>query len=355
MTNPTHFPAADGIRGFACLIVLALHTVVIFFEATNPALAGAPKIGVWLFFVLSAFLLSSKLASTGFSWATLSDYAGGRALRIVPLFLISVLVYALAGVITWQQAVETMTLTAGPMHFWTIPVELKFYVALPAVVFVLAGAFRYAGTLGVALTTLAGIYIQQMLWPYWATPQSSIITSWYFSSFLCGTCIAICYRATDGARLAKYRDVLGSLILVAIIASIPGARYMLLDTPMTNDLLDKHLPLSILWCAFILLFVGGSGTIGELLQHKWIVLVGAWSYPIYLFHFLILVVTAKFFPGNLPAAAGAFIASIIVGGLVHKWVEFPLNKLRTRTTERRKAAITSQAGHHAVAGAGKRH
>lgn len=338
MVSPTHFPAADGIRGFACLIVLAVHTVAIFFESTNPALTGAGKIGVWLFFVLSAFLLSNKLSSTGFSWAALSEYASGRVIRIVPLFLISVLVYALAGVITWQQAVETMTLTAGPMHFWTIPVELKFYVVLPAVVFVLAGAFRYAGILGVALTTLAGIYIQQMLWPYWATPQSSIITSWYFSSFLCGTCIAICYRATNSVRVEKYLDVLGSLILVAIIASTPGARYLLLDTPMTNDLLDKHLPLSILWCGFILLYVGGRGMIGALLQHKWIALIGVWSYPIYLFHFLVLVVTAKVFPGNLLAAAGAFTASIIFGGLVHQWVEVPLNKLRGRTTSPRGAA-----------------
>lgn len=54
------FEGADGIRGLACLIVLCTHAVAMFFNSTYMALAGMGKVGVWLFFVLSAFLCNNS-------------------------------------------------------------------------------------------------------------------------------------------------------------------------------------------------------------------------------------------------------------------------------------------------------
>lgn len=85
---------ADGIRGLACLIVLITHAVNMFFIGT-PYLHGTGRIGVWLFFVLSAFLLTYKFERSGFSLLSISNYVIGRVLRIIPLFLISVVVYRL--------------------------------------------------------------------------------------------------------------------------------------------------------------------------------------------------------------------------------------------------------------------
>ena len=64
------FEGADGIRGVACLIVICIHAIAIFFPSTRDLMAGAGKIGVWLFFVLSAFLLTSKFMRSGFERKT---------------------------------------------------------------------------------------------------------------------------------------------------------------------------------------------------------------------------------------------------------------------------------------------
>jgi peptidoglycan/LPS O-acetylase OafA/YrhL len=88
-------PELDGIRGVACLIVLVLHCVG--FSGIFPSIfgdggmVGIPKVGVWLFFVLSAFLLTLKHLDGPFSIEALTDYSVSRFLRIVPIGLIPTL------------------------------------------------------------------------------------------------------------------------------------------------------------------------------------------------------------------------------------------------------------------------
>src|SRR5690606_21941755 len=89
-----HLDALDGLRGLAVLIVIASHL-------SNarllpwPGVAGWGKGGVYLFFVLSAFLLTRALLrrplagfASGRLWA---DYALRRVLRIWPLYLVVLL------------------------------------------------------------------------------------------------------------------------------------------------------------------------------------------------------------------------------------------------------------------------
>lgn len=59
------YPAADGIRGLACLLVLCTHLPGFFLPDYGKYVTGTGKYGVWLFFVLSAFLLTSRLKPRG--------------------------------------------------------------------------------------------------------------------------------------------------------------------------------------------------------------------------------------------------------------------------------------------------
>ena len=63
---PPHDDFLDGLRGPAILLVVA-HSPVVFVFLPNVGRAG-----VYLFFVLSAFLLSRQLYNSGLSGATLS-------------------------------------------------------------------------------------------------------------------------------------------------------------------------------------------------------------------------------------------------------------------------------------------
>lgn len=72
------YPAADGIRGLACLLVLCTHLPGFFLPDYGKYVTGTGKYGVWLFFVLSAFLLTSRFKATGFGPGALWRYAVGR-------------------------------------------------------------------------------------------------------------------------------------------------------------------------------------------------------------------------------------------------------------------------------------
>ena len=83
--------ALDGMRGLAALIVILSHTSnssMFFFPYLNAY--GTGKSGVFLFFLLSSFLLSRALIKKGksaFSFTAMSAYAERRFFRIYPLYI----------------------------------------------------------------------------------------------------------------------------------------------------------------------------------------------------------------------------------------------------------------------------
>lgn len=182
-------PGADGVRGLACLVVLVTHAVSMFFPASAPYLAGTGKIGVWLFFVLSAFLLSYKFRQTGFgSWVVL-EYAVGRTLRIIPLFIVAVVFYRFfgsAGIDSWDLAHDAILFEKGFVHLWTVPVEFKFYFILPLFAFVVVKARAWLGSKGVLALFVVTVVLHQVIWPFWGTEINSTQLRWYLPCFLVG-------------------------------------------------------------------------------------------------------------------------------------------------------------------------
>src|SRR3954447_733875 len=91
------FPALDGLRGLAVLLVLLDHASdaeLRLFPGANMNRAG--KYGVYLFFVLSAFLLTHLLLLTPAEklarFRTWFTYFVRRFLRIFPLYALVLLV-----------------------------------------------------------------------------------------------------------------------------------------------------------------------------------------------------------------------------------------------------------------------
>ena len=100
MTNtaPTgkHFATLDGLRGIAVLTVVLSHLSLLDLNPFLINFAGIGKCGVYLFFVLSAFLLTYQFFERGlqsaFTAPALANYFWRRALRVLPLFYLVVLV-----------------------------------------------------------------------------------------------------------------------------------------------------------------------------------------------------------------------------------------------------------------------
>jgi peptidoglycan/LPS O-acetylase OafA/YrhL len=145
----------DGLRGIAVLFVLLDHasdSEMQLFPGANLNRLG--KYGVYLFFVLSAFLLTFQFYAkpreelvAGRTWR---DYAFRRFLRIFPLYTVVLLAMIAMEKLSFTDLWTHLLLQDGKRVFWTIAVEVKFYMLLPLLVLALFWAGRKRCWLGVA-------------------------------------------------------------------------------------------------------------------------------------------------------------------------------------------------------------
>jgi peptidoglycan/LPS O-acetylase OafA/YrhL len=160
-----YFPELDGLRGLAIIWVIIFHA---WYVAGNPAVRipigsatldltvvfALGYIGVYLFFVLSAFLLSFPFVNAFYSsqsFPSVRRYLWRRVLRIVPayygaIFLQVGLVPAqwyISSQASWQDILSHLTFLFNffPLMqetingaFWTLSIEMQFYLVLPFLV-----------------------------------------------------------------------------------------------------------------------------------------------------------------------------------------------------------------------------
>ncbi|MCA1778765.1 MAG: acyltransferase [Xanthomonadaceae bacterium] len=166
MKGQPFIPALHGLRGIAALAVFLFHWNG-FFPALNIEYRSINALGLewhpfrlihfgWLgvslFFILSGYLLGGQLKQKTLDFRTLSVYWSRRFLRIYPAvwFQMSLLL-ALAALVaevsvpalSWAELLHNLALwihlppwMTRPVNgmWWTLPVELSFYIVLPAII-----------------------------------------------------------------------------------------------------------------------------------------------------------------------------------------------------------------------------
>jgi peptidoglycan/LPS O-acetylase OafA/YrhL len=153
----SHVPALDGLRGVAIVAVM-LHNFSAIGDPTPTHVARAFEwgwMGVQLFFVLSGFLITRILLEADRTAGVLRAFLARRALRIVPLYAATLLVYFLIVPRVFDAptivAAESHQLwywlflsnwgdplgfgAPGLQHLWSIAVEIQFYLLWPLVAF----------------------------------------------------------------------------------------------------------------------------------------------------------------------------------------------------------------------------
>jgi peptidoglycan/LPS O-acetylase OafA/YrhL len=228
-TSPERYPCLDGIRGLAILFVLASHIS----NFRGMLFTGSGEFGVWLFFVLSSFLLSLYFFQQParivrpIEW---TNYAFRRFLRVYPLYIVAVIL----GCFYWQWgvggAIDTILLRTPT--YWAVFVEFRFYFLLPLIVV----GFEYSGRLNKLLPLLlmiVTIAVHYLIFPDGSTvlgyePWSSVnILFWeYLVVFVMGSFAAWGYVHTPRLRslLAASRaaDAAALLLVIASICAVPG-------------------------------------------------------------------------------------------------------------------------------------
>ena len=140
----------DGIRAIAALWVFATHATYMNLMPPILNFRGAGRAGVVLFFFLSAFLISGPFfrdQRKALTWQAWTTYGLRRLLRIVPLYFAVLLALFCADIEPFNRSTlstnasllaQHLIFQKGSSVFWTIVVEMRFYLVLPLLLIVSA-------------------------------------------------------------------------------------------------------------------------------------------------------------------------------------------------------------------------
>ena len=291
----------DGLRGLAIVGVVGFHTF--------PNWLTSGFTGVDIFFVISGYLLTSIILATSHNRDfSIKDFFLRRAKRIFPslflLFLISLFFgyffllddefYLLAkhiistillvpNYIFWQEInyFDNKSYTKPFLHLWSLGVEFQTYIFLPILfIFIKKKNYKIITVLSLIILLSFILNIQIANYDQQFSFYSQITRFW---QFLIGSLIAYYFLVKKTSHIENFflRNLLSILGLILIFLSffyIPEKKF-----PGFFSLLPT------LGTALILLSQDDTYLNKLILSNKFIVWIGLISFPLYLFHWPILV------------------------------------------------------------------
>lgn len=215
-----HYPALDGLRGVAILLVLFLHN----FGFMNYFFFG--WLGVDLFFVLSGFLITEILLNSLGQPGYLRNFYIRRVLRIFPLFYLALVLFLLVLPAAGGLGLETSYYTGNQFWFWTylqnwlfifrepfgdkillhtwsLAVEEQFYLVWPLLILVFQTPRRLLVVMLAILLLVA--FSRFLVWTYKVEDlaYSSLYTFTRIDGLCIGSMVAILQKINPGF-LKKY-------------------------------------------------------------------------------------------------------------------------------------------------------
>jgi peptidoglycan/LPS O-acetylase OafA/YrhL len=336
------FPLFDALRALAALSVLTYHVSYGGFNGLHPPwrdLASHLDVGVTIFFVISGFLLYRPFVLArlrGDPMPRAGAYAWRRFLRIVPAYWVALTVVALwlgysyvftpTGILTYYgfaQSHSSADSVRGIGQAWTLGVEICFYALLPLWALALrriarAARGRQLASEAIGLVLLVTVSVGYQLWvSHVITPQTPLAyTKWlpaFLDQFAIGMALAVASAAYQTAeRTRRMPRVLrqvssGGWVLAAVMywaLCIKVGRGSLETT--ARDPLLHHSLYSLVGLGVVapaVLFPAGRGFAGRVLRSRALLLLGLWSYGIYLYHVAVVTKLVSPMLDLLPSGA----------------------------------------------------
>lgn len=340
-----HFKALDGLRGVAVLLVLLSHSSnanIFFLEFLNFQRIG--KVGVYLFFVLSAYLLDRQIAlsfiTNKSSLTYWKNYFLRRFLRIYPLFVIALILHGVLTFIGLKTVIDEiidiplhMALVRGESIFWSIPVEFKYYFISPLIMW-LCHKFLKWNKMKLFVAFLLLLFTSILIELIYHLPLVSTIR--YFPIFLVGTFISIFELLYQDKikRLAspKMYNILGISAFTIIIITIPFYFEKIFGYQINFHSSIFYFPYSLIWGIILVASKYGKGFLNKVLEFKPLRFIGSISFSMYLFHILFLNFVYSSITPYLQIYV-FFILTIIFSSITFLIIERPLSKIRIHSTE----------------------
>ncbi|WP_336319119.1 acyltransferase [Streptomyces lavendofoliae] len=351
----------DHLRAVAAVLVVLYHGCQLlsariegrrFVPATdwlysqNPAatLVFEGHTGVALFMVLSGFIFTVGAYGKPVRYGR---FLTNRLLRVYPLYLV-VAVLGLATQVampTFQDLLRILTFATPTQPyggvFWTLCVEMQFYLVFPLLCRLLAE--RGPGAL---LRLLAAVSVlRALVWLSSPAPEPHTASLYLglagrIDQFLLGMLAAWVYVHHRDRLRARWLPPVALILALGLLWSFNQVHGFVSDSPLKLAWSGVE---GAVWALVVAAYVAGAreGPGGWLSRAA--ARLGEVSFSVYLTHFMVLTVTGEYvigaygwFPGALPPVWAAFAATLLVAlpltvavsfGTYHA-IELPFLRLR---------------------------
>jgi peptidoglycan/LPS O-acetylase OafA/YrhL len=295
-----HLAALDGLRGIALLLVVFSHASLIGIHMVPGIdMSGTGKTGVWLFFVLSSFLLMHQflqLDATGrLDAREWWRYAWRRVLRIYPLYIVFLLVCWLSPLdhymppMSAREVVDHLLVRRGFWLTWSIAVELKYYLVLPLLVLAYLHVARRRFLPATAMAAAAIVLHDRLAPPYHAYALWT-----YIVIFMVGSWVAVAHH--HAARHPRLRHRLrhvsagaACVLFVLLMAMTPSVWSLVVDAAVPLNHWHRSFTLfALLWGALLFCLLQAPASLQAMFAWWPLRVFGVVSFSGYLWHGLLL-------------------------------------------------------------------
>lgn len=379
MLDRSRFPELDGIRALAIVLVLLTH----FTPGRNSnlglvsalfKLADIGWAGVDLFFALSGFLITRILLSLEPTKGNFQRFLSRRILRLAPVYFLALFaVFLVVPVATNLYAVPSVSFQlpfwayasnyfpvgyefvgghAAVGHFWSLAVEVQFYLLWPFIVFSVASkralawicvVLLFAALLLRVVLTQAGIE--------WHVTYGYLPTR--MDGLLAGALVAVLHRGVNQPRAVATHVV--SAVFVVCLGLILCAAWVGMGGYIFSESRTNAVTVVRTFGPTCLALAFGAAIWLAIYRHPltmWLRFrpfsyLANWSYSVYVLHYLffpsmVSIVgpnrIADFFPVGPNTSVFVFfliasIASVVGGAIVYHYVERPILQSRWYTRQ----------------------
>lgn len=336
MTAPDHYkphyPALDGLRGAAIILVVLLHN----FRFVDYFHFG--WLGVDLFFVLSGFLITENLLYSLDKPYFLRNFYIRRLLRIFPLYylLLVICLFILPSINKnidmsyytgnqlwlWAFLQNWLFIFKSPygdqslLHTWSLAVEEQFYLLWPLIILLVR---KPRNLIIIATLVLALLVTTRMLMWFYKTDHFAYASFYTFTRIdgLCIGCIIALFMKINKTWISD------NMWILVVLTSLLNFAFYFLDIQYGNSL--PYFAFAG-YTTFPLLFgllayeavVGKTRIIQLLFANSVMKFFGKISYALYLFHWPIYIVftplVSQAFTSNtaMTAKQAVIISSLLV-------------------------------------------
>ncbi|MEZ5830671.1 MAG: acyltransferase [Dongiaceae bacterium] len=345
-SRAAHYRSLDGLRGLAALMVAYGHAGYFHWV---PLVSGCATIGVILFFFLSGFLMAHHYvpgAAFGAVGGRALKYWGAfllrRFVRVYPPYLFAPVVgYLLlaprmppgfehkvrfADLSVFDELIKIAAFKGELGIYWTIEVELFFYLLYPLVIILCLIIGRRAWTLlALSLALMVLNHLPQGLAGIpWRISLPGMWTG-YLSIFIAGAFTAAAARKVPDAwsvRLPWNALTLISFAALALIVALVSRFELTQASIWQLEWLFAGL--------FLVMFVSlvrSDGVVGRLLSSRLGVVLGQVSYSLYLIHIIAYYFAIKHFSAGRYGVLAAILALLVLVPAYHLLFERPFVRL----------------------------